>query len=131
MSVSVQESLLDLGGDAPALGSLGSSVRRTPLARGAWVDFCPGWLAGSAEVFARLVESVPWRGEQRGVYDPGGGGPPVLCFFWGGGSPACFFFRARPRGAPTRRCPPPGGAWTPPPGGGPGSRSGRRGCACT
>src|SRR5579875_2007201 len=40
MSVQVQESLLD-GWDEPALGALGalgSSVRRTALARGAWVD---------------------------------------------------------------------------------------------
>src|ERR1700733_12186116 len=81
MSVSVQESLLDMGGDAAALGPLQGSVRRTPLARGAWVDFCPGWLAGSAEVFARLVESVPWRAEQRRMYDRGVGGPRLLCFY--------------------------------------------------
>src|SRR5580693_6081470 len=81
MSVSVQESLLDLGGDAPALGPLEGSVRRTPLARGAWVDFCPGWLAGSAEVFARLVESVPWRAEQRRMYDRVVAVPRLLCFY--------------------------------------------------
>ena len=81
MSVSVQESLLDLGGDAPALGPLQGSVRRSPLARGAWVDFCPGWLAGSAEVFARLVESVPWRAEQRRMYDRVVAVPRLLCFY--------------------------------------------------
>src|ERR1700677_4673681 len=81
MSVSVQESLLDLGVDGPALGPLVSSVRRTPLTRGAWVDFCPGWLAGSAEVFARLVESVPWRAEQRRMYDRGVAVPRLLCFY--------------------------------------------------
>src|SRR5580693_6776090 len=81
MSVSVQESLLDLGVDGPALGPLVSSVRRTPLTRGAWVDFCPGWLAGSAEVFARLVESVPWRAEQRRMYDRVVAVPRLLCFY--------------------------------------------------
>src|ERR1700722_18549687 len=81
MSVSVQESLLDMGGDGPALGPLEGSVRRTPLARGAWVDFCPGWLAGSAEVFARLVESVPWRAEQRRMYDRVVAVPRLLCFY--------------------------------------------------
>src|ERR1017187_5524959 len=74
MSVSVQESLLDMGGDGPVLGALEGSVRRTPLAHGAWVDFCPGWLAGSAEVFGALVETVPRRAEGRQRGDRGGGG---------------------------------------------------------
>src|SRR5580658_5070569 len=70
-----------MGGDGAALGPLQGSVRRTPLARGAWVDFCPGWLAGSAEVFARLVESVPWRAEQRRMYDRVVDVPRLLCFY--------------------------------------------------
>ena len=81
MSVSVQESLLDMGGDGPVLGALGASVRRTRLARGAWVDFCPGWLTGSAEVFGALVETVPWRAEQRRMYDKGVAVPRLLCFY--------------------------------------------------
>jgi alkylated DNA repair dioxygenase AlkB len=81
MSVSVQESLLDMGGDGPVLGPLGASVRRTPLARGAWVDFCPGWLTGSAEVFGALVETVPWRAEQRRMYDRVVAVPRLLCFY--------------------------------------------------
>jgi alkylated DNA repair dioxygenase AlkB len=81
MSVSVQESLLDMGGESPVLGSLGSSMRRTPLACGAWVDFCPGWLAGSAEVFGALVETVPWRAEQRRMYDRVVAVPRLLCFY--------------------------------------------------
>ena len=78
MSVSVQESLLDVP-DQPGLGAL--SVRRTPLARGAWVDVCPGWLRGSAEVFARLLETVPWRAEQRRMYDKVVAVPRLLCFY--------------------------------------------------
>ena len=39
----------------PSLGPLGASVRRTPLARGAWVDLRRGWLAGSGAVFGALV----------------------------------------------------------------------------
>ena len=81
MSVSVQESLLDMGGDGPVLGALEGSVRRTPLAHGAWVDFCPGWLAGSAEVFGALVETVPWRAEQRKMYDRVVAVPRLLCFY--------------------------------------------------
>jgi alkylated DNA repair dioxygenase AlkB len=83
MSVSVQESLLDMGGeqDSPVLGDLGRSVRRTPLTRGAWVDFVPGWVTGSASVFGRLVETVPWRAEQRKMYDRVVAVPRLLCFY--------------------------------------------------
>jgi alkylated DNA repair dioxygenase AlkB len=81
MTVSVQETLLDMGDDGPALGTLESLVRRTPLTRGAWVDFCPGWLTGSAEVFGGLVETVPWRAEQRKMYDRVVAVPRLLCFY--------------------------------------------------
>ena len=54
MSVSVQESLLDVC-EEPVLSALAGSVRRTPLAYGAWVDLRRGWLAGSGAVFARLA----------------------------------------------------------------------------
>ena len=80
MSVSVQESLLDLC-DEPSLGALGPSVRRTPLAHGAWVDLRPGWLAGSGAVFGALVERVPWRAEKRHMYDKVVAVPRLLCFY--------------------------------------------------
>jgi alkylated DNA repair dioxygenase AlkB len=80
MSVSVQESLLDVSGEL-GLGALGTSVRRTPLARGAWVDVCPGWLRGSGEVFGALLEAVPWRAEQRRMYDKVVAVPRLLCFY--------------------------------------------------
>ena len=80
MSVSVQESLLDLC-DEPSLGALGPSVRRTPLAHGAWVDLRPGWLAGSGAVFGDLVERVPWRAEKRHMYDKVVAVPRLLCFY--------------------------------------------------
>src|ERR1700721_2420212 len=80
MSVLVQESLLGVGGE-PALGSLGASVRRIPLTRGAWVDLRPGWLEGSAAVFGELTAAVPWRAERRQMYDRGGGGPRVVGFY--------------------------------------------------
>ena len=79
MSVSVQESLLDVGSE-PALGPLGATVRRTTLARGAWVDVRPGWLAGSGDVFSRLLETVPWRAEKRHMYDRVVDVPRLLCF---------------------------------------------------
>jgi alkylated DNA repair dioxygenase AlkB len=80
MSVSVQESLLDLGSE-PVLGPLGSAVRRTRLAHGARVDVRPGWLAGSGTVFSRLVETVPWRAEKRHMYDRVVDVPRLLCFY--------------------------------------------------
>ncbi len=83
MSVSVQESLLDVC-DGPSLGALGTSVRRTPLAHGAWVDLRPGWLAGSGAVFGRLAGragTVPWRAEKRQMYDKVVAVPRLLCFY--------------------------------------------------
>ncbi len=44
-------------------------MRRTDLSRGAWVDVLPGWLEGADEVFAELLEKVPWRAERRPMYD--------------------------------------------------------------
>jgi alkylated DNA repair dioxygenase AlkB len=80
MSVCVQESLLDAFAE-PTLEALGGTVRRTPLARGAWVDVRSGWLAGSGEVFSRLLETVPWRAEKRQMYDRVVDVPRLLCFY--------------------------------------------------
>ena len=55
--------------DGPALGPLGSTVERVTLSAGAWVDIRPGWVSGSADVFSRLVERVPWEEERRVMYD--------------------------------------------------------------
>jgi alkylated DNA repair dioxygenase AlkB len=82
MGVQVQESLLDVC-EEPTLGPLGGSVRRTRLARGAWVDLRPGWLTGSGAVFERLSEGagiVPWRAEKRQMYDRVVTVPRLLCF---------------------------------------------------
>jgi alkylated DNA repair dioxygenase AlkB len=76
----VQESLLDVAGE-PTLGSLGASVRRIALSRGAWVDLRPGWLEGSAATFGALVEGVPWRAEKRQMYDRVVEVPRLLCFY--------------------------------------------------
>ena len=69
MSVLVQESLLDFGGDGDGDGDKAApgAVRpgRVPLYSGAWIDVQRGWLTGSAALFARLAESVPWQAERR------------------------------------------------------------------
>jgi alkylated DNA repair dioxygenase AlkB len=76
----VQESLLEMGSE-PSLGALAGEVRRTELARGAWVDVRPGWMGGSAEVFGRLLDAVPWRAERRHMYDKVVDVPRLLCFY--------------------------------------------------
>ena len=78
MSVTLQESLLDLGDEA-APGPL--RPERVPLRRGAWVDVQRGWLAGSAPLFTRLAQAVPWRAERRRMYDRTVDVPRLLCFY--------------------------------------------------
>ena len=78
MSVAVQDSLLDFG-DEPAPGRL--RPERVPLSDGAWLDLQRGWLAGSAALFGRLAERVPWRAERRRMYDRTVDVPRLLCFY--------------------------------------------------
>jgi len=80
MSGGFQGSLLEVAGEIGP-GSLGSSVRRTVLDRGAWIDVRPGWLAGADALFERLSERVPWRGERRQMYDRMVDVPRLLCFY--------------------------------------------------
>jgi alkylated DNA repair dioxygenase AlkB len=78
MSIAVQDSLLDAGDDS-APGAL--HPERVPLSRGAWIDVQRGWLAGSAALFARLAQAVPWRAERRRMYDRTVDVPRLLCFY--------------------------------------------------
>jgi alkylated DNA repair dioxygenase AlkB len=76
----LQASLLDLGDEVSA-GPLGSSLRRTILGDGAWVDVRPGWMNGADELFDRLLRRVPWRAERRPMYDRVVDVPRLLCFY--------------------------------------------------
>ena len=78
MSVTLQESLLDLGDEAVP-GPL--RPERMPLSHGAWVDVQRGWLTGSAPLFTRLAQAVPWRAERRRMYDRTVDVPRLLCFY--------------------------------------------------
>jgi alkylated DNA repair dioxygenase AlkB len=80
MTVPFQGSLLD-GGDKIGLGSLESSVRRTALAHGAWVDVRPGWITGADALLGRLLRDVPWRAERRRMYDRVVDVPRLVCFY--------------------------------------------------
>ncbi|MEV7807894.1 alpha-ketoglutarate-dependent dioxygenase AlkB [Microbispora sp. NPDC088329] len=75
-----QASLLDWDEDV-RVGPLGSSVRRTPLDRGAWIDVRPHWIEGADALFERLLEVVPWHAERRHMYDRVVDVPRLLKFY--------------------------------------------------
>ena len=80
MTTAFQASLLDAGEDV-APGPLGTTVRRTTLRHGAWIDLRPGWLSGADTLFDRLRTRVPWRAERRQMYDRVVAVPRLLCFY--------------------------------------------------
>jgi alkylated DNA repair dioxygenase AlkB len=75
-----QASLLDLA-DEPAVGGLGRLVERTELSDGAWIDVRRNWISGADVLFERLRRVVPWRAEERVMYDRTVAVPRVLCFY--------------------------------------------------
>lgn len=81
----LQGSLLDLA-DGIEVRPLGSSVRRTALSHGAWVDRRPGWVGGADELFQVLRRDVPWVAERRQMYDSIVDVPRLLRFY-GEGEP--------------------------------------------
>ena len=90
MSVALQPLLFDALGPSdeaadspcvPSLAHLAPLLRRTQLSPGAWIDVLPGWLSGSDELFAHLVEHVPWYAERREMYDRVVDVPRLLCFY--------------------------------------------------
>lgn len=75
----LQGSLLDDLDDV-GLRSL-APIRRTVLTAGAWVDARPGWLTGAGTLFERLAGGVPWRAEERQMYDKQVRVPRLLSFY--------------------------------------------------
>jgi alkylated DNA repair dioxygenase AlkB len=55
------------GGEAPRLGS--APRRRVDLDAGAWLDWAPGWLAGSDTLFQELADTATWAQRTRRMYD--------------------------------------------------------------
>ena len=80
MTGAFQGSLLDCCEEAGP-GPLGTSVTRTSLAHGAWVDLRPNWIAGADALFSRLVSAVPWQAERRHMYDRVVDVPRLLSFY--------------------------------------------------
>lgn len=62
-----QPSLFD--GGAPDLDLSYGGLRRIPLDDSSWVDYCPGWLAGSDEVFGQLADQARWQQRTVHIYD--------------------------------------------------------------
>ncbi|MBR7839802.1 alpha-ketoglutarate-dependent dioxygenase AlkB [Actinospica durhamensis] len=80
MRGTLQGSLLDVA-DEITIGPLGGAVERNELSRGAWVDVRTHWVSGADELFARLVERVPWRAERRRMYERMVDVPRLLCSY--------------------------------------------------
>jgi alkylated DNA repair dioxygenase AlkB len=50
-------------------GALFDHDERRELGDGAWIDVRAGWLTGGQDLFDALLSAVPWRAEQRQMYD--------------------------------------------------------------
>ena len=79
----LQGSLFDVpppvGGDL-RVPSLRGAVRHE-LARGAWIELVPGWLAGAGDLLSHLLETVDWQAERRQMYDRVVAVPRLLRFY--------------------------------------------------
>lgn len=79
-STALQGSLLDEATDI-GLAPLTASRHRTHLGDGAWLDVQRGWLHGADELFDLLATQVPWRAEQRHMYDRQVAVPRLLAWY--------------------------------------------------
>jgi hypothetical protein len=59
-----------LFGDGPVAGDPAfATLHRTQLDDRSWVDYAPGWLTGSDELFALLLAQGHWRQRERWMYE--------------------------------------------------------------
>jgi alkylated DNA repair dioxygenase AlkB len=59
-----------LFGDGPVAGDPAfATLRRTQLDDDSWIDYAPGWLTGSDELFSLLLAQGDWRQRQRWMYE--------------------------------------------------------------
>jgi alkylated DNA repair dioxygenase AlkB len=63
-----QRSLFDLG-DEVEVGLVGPPDTRMALGGGAWIEYRPEWNKRQDLLFEHLVGAVPWRLEERPMYD--------------------------------------------------------------
>jgi alkylated DNA repair dioxygenase AlkB len=83
----MQPSLLD-GSLAGEGGIRLPHPSRVHLAHGAWFDYEANWLSGSAQLFDRLRDGVPWRAERRRMFDRELAVPRLVAFYDQGPFPA-------------------------------------------
>ena len=50
-------------------GSLFDHAQRRQLGAGAWIDIRAGWLTDADSLYDELLTGIPWRQEQRQMYD--------------------------------------------------------------
>lgn len=62
-----QQSLFDDG--SPRFDPSFTGLERLTLDERSWIDYCPGWLAGSDELFAELLAVGNWSQRQVLMYD--------------------------------------------------------------
>ena len=65
--LSWQGSLFDDG--PPRIDVSFDGLERRQLDATSWIDYCPGWLSGSDELFAQLLETGRWGQRQVHMYD--------------------------------------------------------------
>jgi alkylated DNA repair dioxygenase AlkB len=68
LPVAWQTSLLDSAAETELDRSF-SELTRIGLDATSWVDYVPGWLGGSDDLFAQLLGHVAWRQRSRHIYD--------------------------------------------------------------
>jgi alkylated DNA repair dioxygenase AlkB len=56
-------------GEQTAFDRTFTTARRTRLDAGSWVEFVPGWLVGTRDVFSTLLHSAHWEQRDRWMYD--------------------------------------------------------------
>ncbi|HET7326561.1 MAG TPA: alpha-ketoglutarate-dependent dioxygenase AlkB [Nocardioidaceae bacterium] len=81
MTAHLQPSLLDETPDGACRLRPLDRIEHTRLDGGAWVEVLPGWVEGSDDVFARLVDTVPWYAERRQMYERLVDVPRLLCWY--------------------------------------------------
>lgn len=74
-----QPSLFEAG--EVGLRPLPGWVERTDLGDGAWIELRREWVAGSGELFERLLGSVRWKADQRVMYGRKVDVPRLVSFF--------------------------------------------------
>jgi alkylated DNA repair dioxygenase AlkB len=56
-------------------------IEHHELGGGAWLELNRGWMSGADQLFDRLVDIVPWREEERVMYDRKVAVPRLMAFY--------------------------------------------------